>query len=85
MSTYYSTDILTQPTTEDSPVRVYWDEQDPADCGPAWKSDTDSDRLDHWGWAGCDDDGEGRHISDYFGADGYYLGPDADGVYPVLA
>ena len=43
--------------------------------------------VDFIGWAGTDITGgedDAYHFTDFFGADGKYLGPDHYGLYPVF-
>jgi hypothetical protein len=80
-----SEDDLTTPSTRSSDVCIYWDDADPENTGPAWVSEDGSGRLDLVGWSDGSVDGGGRNVAHYFNADGLYLGPDCDGVYPILA
>ena len=71
---------LKNPATKG--ITLYWDRQDSANEGPAYRTSDDSGSLELLRWEG---DAAGMHLENFFrGPDGAYLGPDADGVYPVL-
>ena len=60
-------------------ITLYWDKN----SGPAYRTEADSGALELLKWS--TEASEGQNLEDYFrGADGAYLGPDEDGVYPVL-
>ena len=67
-------------------VVIYWDTAAVGDEGAAYRDGDESGSLDFTGWAGATEGLEEStyHMSDYFGADGKYLGPDQHGVYPQL-
>ena len=78
---------------EDSPAVIYWDTQDPANPGPAYRRTDceESGALDFVKWganepANCTPDvTDGYQLEYYFGTDGAYKGPDDFGVFPVLS
>lgn len=51
-------------------------------------TDRERERMEFVGWydtAGNEVDGyDAANVADYFDADGRYLGPDVDGVYPEI-
>lgn len=74
------TEALKNPATKG--ITLYWDKQDASNEGPAYRTESESGALELLRWEG---DAQGMNVEDYFrGPDGAYLGPDADGVYPVL-
>lgn len=65
-----------------SGITLYWDTQDPSNVGPAYRTADESGALELLRWEG---DATGMNVEDFFrGPDGAYLGPDQDGVHPVL-
>lgn len=70
---------LKNPNAED--ITIFWDRQDANNEGPAWRTETESGALEFRGWSS--NDAEGYHLGDYFQG-GRYLGPDQDGIYPIL-
>ena len=73
-----------------SDMVIYWDTQDAANIGPAFRFAGESGPLEFVTWASTGgritaDDVAGYNIADYFGVDGAYKGPDQDGIFPVLA
>ena len=72
-------DILAGTPCDEHDVKIWWDVD-----GPAWRSFADSGPLEFDEWSDGDDH-DGCNVGDFFGGqDGEYLGPDADGIYPVL-
>lgn len=70
------------PNAASPEILLYWDVQDPANPGPAYRTATDSGPCELMHWNGSS---QGMHLEDFFrGPDGAYLGPDSDGVYPIL-
>jgi hypothetical protein len=65
-------------------VMIYWDTAAVGDEGTAYRDGEESGALEFTGWGGEADGSEDDtyHVSNYFGADGKYLGPDKHGVYP---
>lgn len=65
-------------------VMIYWDSAAAGNEGPAYRDGDESGALEFAGWAGAVDGSEDDtyHVSNFFGADGKYLGPDQHGVYP---
>lgn len=85
--------LTAQLCGEESGIVIYWDAQDSANAGPAYRDESDlsngSGALDFGGWGRVgggigDHDCQGYSVSDYFGDNGQYRGPDEFGVYPVL-
>lgn len=72
---------LVNPSTTPE-ILIYWDRQDPDNIGPAYRRTDiqESGPLELLKWNG---DATGAHLEDFFRFD-TYLGPDGDGVYPVL-
>jgi len=70
-----------------SGVLIYWDDTAVNDEGPAYRDGDESGAIELAGWGGPADGTEENtyHISDFFGADGRYRGPDRYGVYPVFS
>lgn len=72
-------------TTADSAI-LYWDDQDAANAGPAYRvkfgEDEFSGPLELEGWSS---DVDGYELAHYFDAQGEYKGPDAVGVYPIFS
>ena len=68
-------------------VAIYWDSAATGNEGPAYRDGGESGALELAGWAGDADGTENDtyQISDYFGADGVYRGPDQHGVYPIFS
>lgn len=73
----------------DPQVVIYWDDQDPQNPGPAYRigdpasGQQESGALDCVGFSEPSADGI-VPLDGYFGRDGRYLGPDQDGLYPLL-
>lgn len=74
-------------------LTIWWDTQDPNNEGPAYMDGPggESGPLHHIAWARADGrplaerDVDGYLLEAYFsGPDREYIGPDQDGVYPVL-
>jgi len=67
-----------------SGVVIYWDSTAIGNEGPAYRDGDESGALEFEGWNGDIDGTENDtyHVSNYFGADGKYLGPDRHGIYP---
>jgi len=73
---------------EPSPVAIYWDDQNPANEGVAYKyrDGSDSGAAVFAGW----NDGHGGTLAKievlraFFDGDGTYLGPTIGGVYPTF-
>lgn len=80
--------ILAALRGEESEVEIYWDAQDSAKQGPAYRIDSgESGALDFYGWEtldGSEQDTQGYYLTAYFDMRGEYSGPDQDGVYPHL-
>lgn len=82
--------ILAALRGQPSPAVLYWDTQVPGDHAPAYRMADESGRLVYAGWDALNgrdirDEVAGYHFADYFrGPDGTYLGPDPDGIYPIL-
>lgn len=81
---------LKNPATKG--ITLYWDKQVPGEHGPAYRAYLEAENgdailnesgpLDLVRWEG---DSQGMNVEDFFrGPDGAYLGPDEDGVYPIL-
>jgi hypothetical protein len=75
---------------EESSVRIYWDDGDPQNEGPACEDARgERDPLDFVCWASVNDNVkrpniEGYQIVHFFDEHGDYRGPDNDGIYPVM-
>jgi len=69
---------------------IYWDKSDPQNIGPAYRDCDESGReiesgaLEFIGWSNGAEYLDGYNLGDYFDGDGAYLGPDSDGIEPVL-
>lgn len=83
----YLFDAKLRDSTLDSPITIYWDSQNKNNPGPAYRDEKtgESGSLEFAGWSDGASGDTGRHLEDYFrGPDGSYLGPDCDGVFPIL-
>jgi hypothetical protein len=67
-------------------LTLYYDTQDPADPGPAYRTAEEGGALELCGWGGPADGTEDSsyRIGEFFGDDGAYRGPDNEGVYPLF-
>ena len=70
---------------QESPVVLYWDDQDPANKGPAYRyaDASGSGSLEFSGWSGGAP-GDYR-VEHFFDNDCKYGCPDAGGVHPMFA
>ena len=76
-------EILKASKGQESDIEIYWDKQDPANAGTAYRyrDGSDSGSLYFVRWSEPE---EGYELEHYFDGDGRYLGPDQHGVYPIL-
>ena len=91
MQTHYKNDKLIFGPDSHLKKVIFWDKSDPNNIGPAYRLyddgvEVDSGPLEFVGW--WKDfkriEVEGYNLHDYFDEDGKFLGPDEDGVCPVL-
>lgn len=72
----------------DRVTEIYWDSQDPANVGPAYRVGTaphqESGALEFAGWS-SDEGTDDYDLGAFFDGDGGYLGPDSMGVHPTFS
>ena len=75
-------EILKAVKNEESKITIYWDEQDPANVGAAYRyrDGSDSGPLEFVRWS----EPVEYELENYFDGDGRYIGPDQHGVYPIF-
>ena len=76
-------EILNASKGQESKIEIYWDNQDPANAGVAYRyrDGSDSGALEFVRWS---EPVEGYELAHYFVNDGRYSGPDQHGVYPIF-
>ena len=82
-----SNEILKAAKGQESKIEIYWDRQDLANEGPAYRyrDGSESGPLEFVRWSESESESvEGYEMWMYFGSGDRYSGPDQHGVYPIF-